>query len=477
MGPKRNRTPSIPFAEGFNKPTTDDIKRALGSFPWIASALSSSSTSHEEECRSTLAYLTRKSLVQSFGGNTSEEILQQIDNEKFYEETDDNGNPFWKELPSIKHVEDWIAKYNEPCQSFNEFKDSVLPRRVGYREQAVPKSIIYLLPIFGASNETNAPHAEWPTFAPSLDKLCRWVSAFYGRDVKILPPTVVYPQSEPTKRAELSFQLLKNYYDQEDGLVRLPSSSWDVHGRTDPHGDMNKFQIHGPSFLDFLSFVKANYGKLMNKPPTTTATATNDRLRAEEVSNLDDAIAVVGVTMIDLYIADTDLFLAGYACFQTSCTVLSFSRYHPYLKMGVSDWYDYGYLNKPCSNPNFPFDRRRCKVSNVPPDSDCMDSKAKVEFLRRAGKLILHELGHTFLLPHCFYHSCVMNGSGHIIQDIESSPTMCNICLRKIQFRLGIDIIDRYRKLYKFYKDNEMQVEEKWIAKRLAFIDPQGSLE
>ncbi len=42
----------------------------------------------------------------------------------------------------------------------------------------------------------------------------------------------------------------------------------------------------------------------------------------------------------------------------------------------------------------------------VPPSSD--DS---ILILRRAVKVILHEIGHLFGLSHCIYFTCLMNGT------------------------------------------------------------------
>lgn len=461
MGPKRKRTPSIPFANGFVKPSEHEVREAVGSFPWSTNLSPRLKTKEGMEN----AQLSRKALVKYYGGDVSDRVLQLIDQERYFQEVDDHGKPFWKDLPDIKHDEDWIAVYNEESETFDQYKDSILPRRPGFRSDAQAKTVIYLLPIHGANDESMIGNTTWPDYAPKLEQLSHWIEAYYGREVKILTPAVVFPHSEPKRQREICFQLRKNHVDDINNMTSSEIvKTWNIQGRINQNGDNSKFQIHGPSFLDLIYFLKQHYGALMNKSSSSSQLYTN----------LDDAIAFVGVTMVDLYVADTDLFLAGYACLRTECSILSYSRYHPYLKMGDSVWHDYGYLNKCCSNPYFPADRRRCKTTQDPPSAEDMDSKSKVEFLRRAGKLMLHELGHIFGLPHCNYHSCVMNGSGHIVQDIESSPMICNICLRKVQFRLGIDIVNRYEKLLEFYDSVGMDIERKWIARRLSFINQEN---
>lgn len=455
MGPKRKQSSSlsvIPFAPGFSPPSQHEVKAALGTFPW-----------HSNDNK---AHLLREALVNRYDGDSSKEILQQIDNQRLYQELDDNGQPFWEDFPLLKHVEDWVAKYNEASQTFDEYKDVLLPRRVDFRQHAVKKSVIYLLPINSANDGNTAASKNWPDYAPNLEKLANWIEAYYNRTVKILPSSVVFPNSQPRKGgSELCFQLLDPVVENNDTPATC-MKSWNIRGRVDPTGDTGKYQIQGEAFLELMSCVKSNYGKWMK----TSRQSFQDKCNLLH-PNLEDAIAFVGITMTDLYAADTDLFLAGYASFLSECSVISFSRYHPYLKMGDCDWYDYGYWNKSSADPNFPADRRRYKVTNEPPSADSMDPKAKVEFFRRAGKLMLHEIGHNFQLPHCVYHSCIMNGSGHIKQDIESSPMICNICLRKIQLRLGIDIVERYRKLLKVYQDNDMEFEATWVARRLAFVE------
>ena len=39
--------------------------------------------------------------------------------------------------------------------------------------------------------------------------------------------------------------------------------------------------------------------------------------------------------------------------------------------------------------------------------------------LRRATKLLVHELAHVYGVDHCIYYACVMNGTGHLVEDFQ----------------------------------------------------------
>ena len=65
-----------------------------------------------------------------------------------------------------------------------------------------------------------------------------------------------------------------------------------------------------------------------------------------------------------------------------------------------------------------------------------------------------HEIGHMFGLPHCIYHECLMNGANQdALNEFNRRPMLlCNICLRKLQYRIGFDITQRYRDLLALYQ-------------------------
>ena len=57
------------------------------------------------------------------------------------------------------------------------------------------------------------------------------------------------------------------------------------------------------------------------------------RVREAGGAAVDECYAIMGVTMVDLYSANSDLFVAGMAAGGSNVAVFSFARYHPCLKM------------------------------------------------------------------------------------------------------------------------------------------------
>jgi hypothetical protein len=48
------------------------------------------------------------------------------------------------------------------------------------------------------------------------------------------------------------------------------------------------------------------------------------------------------------------------------------------------------------------------------------------------------------------------------------------VCLKKLRWNIGFDVVKRYRKLAAFYKKHNLKAEAEFIAKRLAEIQPKG---
>ena len=75
-----------------------------------------------------------------------------------------------------------------------------------------------------------------------------------------------------------------------------------------------------------------------------------------------------------------------------------------------------------------------------------------------------------FSLAHCVFFRCILNGSNHL-QESDSRPlSLCPVCLRKIQFSIGFDVLDRYDKLFNFYRRVGLDHEARWVAGRLKGI-------
>ena len=147
-----------------------------------------------------------------------------------------------------------------------------------------------------------------------------------------------------------------------------------------------------------------------------------------------DAFCALAITMVDLYPDPTWNFVFGQASLRERVGVFSFAR----------------------CDPAFYGEKRGEDYKEI--------------LLRRSCKVLVHEMAHMFSLAHCIFFNCVMNGSNHL-QESDSRPlTLCPVCLRKLQFSIGFDVVDRYRSLLKFYQKAGFAPETQWVTKRLQRI-------
>ncbi|KAJ1635446.1 hypothetical protein T492DRAFT_902623 [Pavlovales sp. CCMP2436] len=119
-----------------------------------------------------------------------------------------------------------------------------------------------------------------------------------------------------------------------------------------------------------------------------------------------DLFCLVGITLADLYSSPSDLFVAGMAAGGSGVAIFSFARYHPHVALSETHWWDYGERFGPGE---------------------------------RSGCL--------YGLDHCVFHRCVMQGSGHLLEDYEAPMQLCRVCLSKLCFRLGFDLAQRATQL------------------------------
>jgi len=147
-----------------------------------------------------------------------------------------------------------------------------------------------------------------------------------------------------------------------------------------------------------------------------------------------DAFCLLAITMEDLYPHPSWNFVFGQASPRERVGVFSFARYDPAF-YGEKRGEDYQEL-----------------------------------LLRRSCKVLVHETAHMFSLKHCIFFKCVLNGSNHL-QESDSRPfSLCPVCLRKLQFSIGFDVVDRYHRLLRLYRKTGFNHEARWVAKRLKRI-------
>ena len=77
------------------------------------------------------------------------------------------------------------------------------------------------------------------------------------------------------------------------------------------------------------------------------------------------------------------------------------------------------------------------------------------------------ETAHMFGLAHCIYFDCVMNGSNHLGESDRRPLHLCPVCLRKLQWSIGFDVVKRYEALRQFYGTVGFSDEENWADRRL----------
>jgi archaemetzincin len=147
-----------------------------------------------------------------------------------------------------------------------------------------------------------------------------------------------------------------------------------------------------------------------------------------------DAFCILAITMEDLYPEPSWNFVFGQAVIDGGVGVYSFARYDP-LFYGQKRTSDYD------------------KV-----------------LLKRSCKVLTHEMSHMFGLSHCIYYHCVMNGSNNLEESDARPLHLCPVCLRKLQYSIGFDVCDRYRRLYRFYQRIGFDEDSKWVQNRLSWI-------
>ena len=135
-----------------------------------------------------------------------------------------------------------------------------------------------------------------------------------------------------------------------------------------------------------------------------------------------DAFCMLGITTIDLYPDPSWNFVFGQAALRDRVGVYSFARY--------------------ADGSNLLF-RRSCKV-------------------------IAHETSHVFGIEHCIYFRCVVNGSNHLAEADARPMHLCPVDLRKLQWSVGFDVIERYRRLRDVCQRAGFTDEARWCEREIA---------
>lgn len=94
-------------------------------------------------------------------------------------------------------------------------------------------------------------------------------------------------------------------------------------------------------------------------------------------------------------------------------------------------------------------------------------ANAETQALRRACKVLAHEIGHTLGLTHCVFYECVMNGSNTLEETDEHPLLECPVCHRKLLYNLAFEPSKRFAALKDFYAQNSLSAEREALTQRL----------
>ena len=90
--------------------------------------------------------------------------------------------------------------------------------------------------------------------------------------------------------------------------------------------------------------------------------------------------------------------------------------------------------------------------------------------LRRSCKVLAHETSHMFGLAHCTYFNCLMNGSNHLVESDRRPLHLCPVCLRKLQWSIGFDVLERYMALERVNRATGFMDEADWLNRRIKTV-------
>lgn len=95
----------------------------------------------------------------------------------------------------------------------------------------------------------------------------------------------------------------------------------------------------------------------------------------------------------------------------------------------------------------------------------------RTRVLRRLEATAVHEAGHLFGLAHCQQAQCVMNGA-NTLEEADGWPLEpCPVCLRKLQWRFGFELRERFVRLRDVHTDAGLMTEAELCVKALEALE------
>lgn len=98
-------------------------------------------------------------------------------------------------------------------------------------------------------------------------------------------------------------------------------------------------------------------------------------------------------------------------------------------------------------------------------------TKEGSSFLNRTCKLLVHETLHLLGFDHCVYMDCCMNGSGHLQEDFKQSMFLCPVDLKKLMVLFDFNLVERYKKMQKFFEKHKSVEDVKWLQKAITLTE------
>lgn len=183
----------------------------------------------------------------------------------------------------------------------------------------------------------------------------------------------------------------------------------------------------------------------------------------------NESLHIIGVTLWDLYLNDSDLFVVGWS--KTNCAVFSFARYDPlFATAAVGDMNQQHPIER-SSSLEQQLEQQQQQQRQQQPEQTHRSYSRESTILRRSLKTITHELLHLYGLRHCIYFSCLMNGTASLFEDDLATMFLCPVCLRKLHSMIQFSLEERYQDLMNFFLDGEYAScfcsEVAWLSKRI----------
>lgn len=341
-------------------------------------------------------------------------------------------------IPEPQCEDDWLASYLEEGQTFAEFMQDSCLRSGSFKPAIRPKkNTIYLQPIGNFLEEEVAK--------VTADELISYTKAFYdGCEVCLLPNVVLVEELQRSKEC---------IFWQEQG------SSHKFKLKARHNEETGRRQLHVDPILSALSGQFESHTFKADHP---------------------DAFCIMAITMEDLYSADSDLFVAGMAAGGSGVAAFSFARYVPGYRFSREFWWKWYDLKDnvvmgPLTTKSKGKGKSRGKGKGRGKGEVFSAGFLKTTFLRRCLRLLVHELGHLFIVGHCILCECCMNGSGHLEEDFRQPMHLCPNDLKKFCYRFGVQFNPsrRYQRLLSYYQLHGFKEESEWVSKRIEYATGQ----